>query len=158
MKVLIKGLIATFLVIWVFLLAFGLAMRADAEDYGVLNLSELSIDYKNFKALNPASYEVMTYPEPPKESIFINLKMDLLHYLYLDPTIESWTTDAQYRGIGLEARLGLRLTEYVDIGIYHHSLHELDRNQQLNIPHFLEQDSLEIKLYLYKTKSREALF
>jgi hypothetical protein len=129
-----------------------------AADLHVLDLSELSIDYKNFQMVNPNAHSVMTYPDPPKESVNLNLKTNLLIVGYWDSTVESWTTDSQYRAVGLETRIGVRLTDYVDLGLYHHSQHVLDRAEQLPMGHFPVEDAVEIKIYLYKAKDRPSIF
>lgn len=129
-----------------------------ASDLHIIDLSELSIDYKNFKMVNPNGHDIMTYPDPPKESLNLNLKTDILSFGYWDSTVESWTTDAQFRGIGLETRIGVRLSDHLDLGLYHHSEHELDRNQQLHMGHFPEEDAVELKVYLYREKDRNSIF
>ncbi len=132
--------------------------RGYTDDYHIVDLKELSLDYKNFAMINPNGVDAMTWPDPPKESVNVLIKTDIATYFGWDSTIESWTTDSQYRGIGLETRFYARITEHLDLGIYHHSQHELDRPNQLNTTHFLEEDAVELKIYLYRDHKRETIF
>jgi hypothetical protein len=83
-----------------------------------------------------------------------------LKFGYLDTNVEGWTTDAQYRGVGLEARIGVRPTDSIELGLYHHSQHQLDREQQLPMGHFPELDALELKIYFYRAQpsGRKGIF
>lgn len=137
---------------------FLLTEEGHTDDWHIVDLSELSIDYKNFAMVNPNGHDVMTYPDPPKESVNLNIKTNILTYGYWDSTVESWTTDSQYRAIGLETRLGVHVSTHLDLGIYHHSQHELDRGTQLNLGHFPEEDAVELKIYLYREATRQTLF
>lgn len=132
-------------------LALGKACSAD-----LLRVDELSIDYKNYAILNDKARNLLIYPEHPKEGINLNLNLSLVEVCYWNSTIESLTTSAKYQGIGLETRLGVRLSEGFDFGVWHHSQHTLDRSP--NIDKFPSEDALELKLYLIGGKNRNTLF
>ncbi len=124
----------------------------------LIKLDSLYLDYKNFKLLNDKNRNLLTYPEPAKEGINLGLTTDVLSYGFWDSEVQSITTDAQYRSVALDTRLGLRLTREIEVGYAHKSQHLLDR-PSYNMPKFPVEDSLEIKLYIYKTgNGREALF
>lgn len=143
--------ISTCMLLFAFLLASLITcVSARADDYHLVNLNEVSLDYRNYGMVNPNGHEPMTYPDPPKEAINLEMKIDIFDWFYLDPTVESMTTDAQFRDIGLLLRLGVRITDYLEVGLIHHSQHQLDRRQQLGMDHFPESDALEVKLYLFR--------
>jgi len=133
---------------------------ADAKDLGVLSLQQVDIDYRNYKMVNPNGHEPVTYPDPPKEALNLDLKIDVFHAGYIDPTIESMTTDAQFRDVGLLIRAGVRITDNLELGLIHHSQHELDRDQQLPMGHFPESDAVQVKIYLFRANAsgRGSLF
>lgn len=133
---------------------------ADAMDLGVLSLQQVDIDYRNYSMVNPNGHEPMTYPDPPKEALNLDIKIDVLGFGYLDPTVESMTTDAQFRDVGLLIGAGVRITDNLEIGILHHSQHQLDREQQLQMGHFPESDCVQVKIYLFRAtpSGRGSLF
>lgn len=127
--------------------------ESDAMDLGILSLQQIAIDYRNYSMVNPNGHEPMTYPDPPKESLNLDIKIDVLGGIgYIDPTVESMTTDAQFRDVGLLIGAGVRITDNLEIGILHHSQHQLDREQQLGMGHFPESDSVQVKLYIYRAQ------
>lgn len=131
---------------------------ARADDYHVIELNELSLDYRNFKMINANSHNMLIWPSPPKEAVNVNIKLDLFKYAYWNSIIESLTNDSKYASIGLDTRLGVRVTEYLEVGIYHHSQHVLDRSYDYMNGHFPEEDAVQIKLYLFKKDKNESLF
>lgn len=134
-------------------------LRSDSQaDYHIVDLKELSIDYKNYQMVNPNSHNMLIWPNVPKEGINVGIKLDVLNYLYWDSVIESLTDSAQYASIGLDTRLGVRLSDHLDVGVYHHSQHVLDSSYVYMNGHFPEEDAVEVKIYLYKQNNRESLF
>lgn len=126
-------------------------------DYHIIDLKELSIDYKNYAMVNKNARNSLIYPEPPKEAINVNINMDFATYFYWNNVIESLTTDGQYRSIGLQTQIGVRLSEHLELGYYHHSQHLIDR-QHSYMDKYPVEDAVQIKLYLYKSNNRESIF
>lgn len=123
--------------------------KGHADDYHVIDLNELNLDYKNFKMINDKARDPLVYPEPPKEGVDVNLDLGLVNnYGYWNSSVQSLTVDSQYRSIGLVMHLGVHLTEYLDVGYFHHSAHVLDE-QQPYMP-FLTEDAVEVKIFLYR--------
>ncbi len=131
-------------------LALGLVMLTTASA-DILELDSLYIDYKNFAIINDKNRNMLTYPEPAKEGINLGVDTTLLGFVYFNSVVESLTTDAQYRSVGLDTRLGIRLSPFMEFGYYHHSQHVLDRPHSY-VPKFLVEDALELKIYLYKAR------
>lgn len=129
--------------------------EAYGYDFNVLDLNEVTIDYNRFK---DGGRDYFVYPDPPKEKIDLNFNLAAINgYLYWNNGIEAYTTSDQYRSVGLELSIGVHVTESLDIGFYHHSAHTLDEPNTL-IPSYLEEDALNIKVYLYKGKNKNSIF
>lgn len=141
------------------ILASLLALRSEAADtFTNFHLDEVSLDYKNFAWINDHARNSLIYPEHPKESINLNIDTTFLSYFLWNSTIESLTTDGQYRGIGLETRIGVRLSEAFDVSYYHHSQHLIDRQHSF-MDRYPVEDAIEIKFYLLrKDTNKESLF
>ncbi len=131
-----------------FLLAALTPLKALAQDFS--ELQEVSVDYRNFHVLGDNQRDLLVYPEPPKEKLFLNLNMDLLWgHMYANSQIQATTVDSQYRGIGLEQRLGFYLGKSAEVGYIHHSQHVMDRAMG-SIPVFPVTDAVQVMLYLYR--------
>jgi hypothetical protein len=135
-----------------------LASDAKAGDLGIFDLQEVSLDYHNHAALNPNQRDPLLFPESPKEKMALNVKTDMLWFLGLDTQLHASTTDSQYRAVGLQVDLYARITQYLEVGYEHHSQHLLDRDSA-SLPRFPSEDSLAVKLYLFRAKvGRNSLF
>lgn len=130
---------------------------AYAGNFKLLELDELVINYQNMSTLNPKARSMLIYPEYPDKSMNVIIKFDALKYLYWNSTIESLTTSAQYRSIGLQARAGIRIAPFLEVGLYHHSQHLMDR-QHAYMPKFPVEDAIEINLYLYRRDKKSNIF
>ncbi len=115
-----------------------------------LELQEVSIDYKNFRMINPGGRNPLTYPEAPKEGLDFKVNTNLFWgWAFVEATVESLTTVEQFREVGLSRRLGVHLGKYADLSLYHLSEHALDRGFQ--IPGgFPEEDAVELKVWIYR--------
>lgn len=116
----------------------------------VFQLNELSLDYKNFAMLNDKARNPYIYPEHPKEGINVDMNLGFLWNVgYLNSSIQSLTTESQYRSIGLELHYGVHVGRYLDFGGYHHSEHVLDEVQPV-YSSYPSEDAVEIRLFLYR--------
>ncbi len=125
-------------------------------DWHIIDLNELSLDYKNYALVNDKARNLLIYPEHPKEGVDVTLNMDILSKGYLDSQIESLTTSAQYRSIGLQLRAGVRISEHLEFGYWHHSQHVLDRDVGY-YDKFPSEDAVEIKLFIYRADKRDSI-
>lgn len=140
-----------------------------ADDYDVIGLKEVYIDYTRFF---PHGYDSMINNNglPNKgigNELDLNMNLNLAHYLYWDNKIHSRTdvdTDnngnnlggGQFRVVGLEMRLGVNVTENLQLGYYHHSQHWLDLHNANE--HFPIEDGIQLRLFLFKSKGENSLF
>lgn len=121
-----------------------------------LELKEVSIDYKNFKMVNDKARNPLIYPDHPKEGINLNMNTDIASYLYWNNTIESLTNEGQYASVGLMTTLGIRISQDVEFGYYHHSQHLLDRHHSY-MDKFPSEDAINLKIYLFKDRRHESI-
>lgn len=128
-----------------------------AYDYHLIDLNELSIQYDNYAALNDKARNALIYPDHPKEGINVNVNTTVARFGYVDSIIETLTNSGQYASIGLNIRLGLRVTDNLEFGIHHHSQHLLDRAHSY-MDKFPSEDSVQLKLYLYREKNNGGMF
>lgn len=142
----------TYLILFLFLSFVILLFSTQSKAFDLVELDSLAIDYKNYKMLSATQRDLLIYPESPYEGLNVEINSSLLFDLmYFNSVIEGLTTSSQYRGIGLQERLGFRVFDLFEIGWYHHSQHVLDREIQ-SIPTFPAEDAIELKLYLYRRK------
>ena len=136
----------------ILLLAALLPLSGRAE---ALKLEELSLQYRR---LLPGNRVLLIAPEAGKEHLSLGLKTDAFKVLFADFNVAAYTSQSQYRSIGLQMDLGLRLTPSLEVGYYHQSQHVLDRLNAL-IDGFPVEDAIAVKLFLYRAgQSRPALF
>lgn len=97
-------------------------------------------------------------------NISLNLNTTVLQYIYWDSVVHGTTdsylstnSEGQFRSIGLQMRLGLQLTDNVQIGYVHHSQHVLDTNNALGP--FPREDGVQLNIRVFSSKtSREGIF
>lgn len=129
-----------------------------SQGYSLFTIDELSLDYKNYSLVNPTNRFMLTYPDSAKEGLNLTLNTDILQGGYIDTVVEGITTSSQYRGVGLQLRLGIRPFSWLEIGFAHHSQHVLDENYTA-MPSFPEDDSFEVKLILWQARpSRQSIW
>lgn len=144
-------LTALCLTIWAHGALVGLS---EAQAWELLELSELSVDYHRYRR---GGRDMLLYPEIPKERINTNIHTTVLEFLHWDSTILAQTTDAQYRSIGLETRISLSVSKYIDVFMEHQSLHLIDRDHSY-MERFPVTDTVGVKIYLFRNnKQRETL-
>jgi hypothetical protein len=138
-------------------------VRAEVEQgFRLIQLDELSVTARSY--MDYSRYHIITdngLPNKVLEKEFqISIKTTLFEYMYWDNLILSHTDRdrisgyGQFRTVGYQSRLGLRLSRYVDLGIHHFSQHVLDYTGNQAFP---MMDALEIKIYLYRRTAQEAL-
>ncbi|CAM6005209.1 unnamed protein product [Sphagnum balticum] len=131
--------------------------QADAGD--VFQLDEFAIDYKNYDWIRSGQTPLLIYPMPVKEALNLDFNINVFQYGYLDGIVESLTDQTQFAAVGLQLSLGVRLTDWLQVGYYHHSQHILDGTIVNNGGAYPEEDAVELKLTIYHARAgREALF
>jgi hypothetical protein len=141
-----------------FYVALG-ASHCHADDYNVVDLKELNFSYRQF--LPGGSDPLITDNGLPNrtlgQGIDLNVNLKLAEYFYWDNKIvtmtdqDSVTGSSQFRMVGWNFRLGLNVTENVQIGYWHFSEHVLDYTAVFPYP---RQDAVEIKVIIYRSGSK----
>lgn len=151
----IKNIILTILYsITAIALLFGFCVAASKADE-IIELDSISIEYQMFKhkGIDP----MITYDGLNRKidtGLNLNLNTTVLSYFYWNSSIISMKDYdpvydyGQFRTIGLQMRLGIRLTDWIDIGYYHLSRHLMDTPQPTG-QSFQQMDAIEFKLKLY---------
>jgi hypothetical protein len=149
--------IIEFICVYVMLIcAFLLWFTGETRASDVFTLRELSIEYRSYSLYSDQQRNMLIYPEPPKDGLDVSLNTAVLGYFGWDSTVHSVTSDAQFRGVGLDMRLYLNLTQEISFGHWHHSQHVLDRASPYM--RFPAEDAFFVKIYLFRPKFQEALF
>jgi hypothetical protein len=144
-----------YLLLLLSLLALTPVVNADE----IITLDKLNIEYLRYSPEGVDPF--LTYDGLPNKALGygLNLKMEttILSYLYWNSTVLSETDEdlatgwGQYRTIGLEMQVGIRLTQWLDVGYYHLSRHLMDTPQP-NGQAFQRMDALQFTLKLYDNK------
>lgn len=111
-----------------------------------IQLKEAYVTYDRF--LHPGR-SALIYPEGMKEGLALDLNNRVLVFGYLEARVHALTTSSQYRSVGLVLRMGVEPVKWLQVGVRHHSQHLLER-QHAFMNRFPVEDSLEVRLYLYR--------
>jgi hypothetical protein len=140
--------------VWALIALLALMTESRARDFSLFETREVVLTYKRYV---DEGRDPLIYPEDHKESLNLGLKIDVLKYGFWDSQILTQTTDAQYRSIGLDTNLGVRLTPWLDVSFHHMSQHLMDRPHSFMHKYPVE-DSVNVNIYLYRnTPSRPAI-
>lgn len=135
-------------------LAFLLLTKATrADDF--IEVDKLSVNYRLFRreGIEP----MITYDGLNRQldkGLNLNLDTTIMGYVYWNSSVLTMTDYdpvakyGQFRTIGLQMQLGLRITEWLDVGYFHLSRHLMD-TPQVNGQSFQQTDALELTLKLY---------
>ncbi len=132
------------------------AQCVDAREFKLIELRETTIAYRSF--LPGGSDASITdnglSNKTLGEEVNLHVNVDFARYFYLNNRVHG-TTDkdattgegGQFRMIGWNYSLGVRLSSYLNVEYEHHSQHALDHT----LPrHFPLEDSIGFKLFIYK--------
>lgn len=136
----------------------------------VLELNEASVGYINYfpGGVDPLITENSNLPNRTIGSnLELNINSNILKYLYWNNKVHAGTdkvlntngsvSSGQFRTVGLEFHLGVIISDNLQFGYYHHSIHTLDTTYGGGT--FPRLDGIELKLFLYKAnKSPEGIF
>ena len=107
----------------------------------IVSVTSLTIDYKSYLG---SSYQPLV--ANPHNGLDLALMTNITPYVYWGSSVFSMTDNSQYRSVGLNLLLGLRIIPLLDVYFEHQSEHELDANNPL--PRFPEYDTIGVKLKL----------
>lgn len=137
-----------------------------ASDFRILQLDEVRVDYMSFfsKGRDPM---ITNNGLPDRELgklLDMQISTTVLKYGYWRSLVHSYTDavmnsegGSQFRSVGLNMELGIRLFSQLDIFYWHYSQHLLDTTSD-KIGGFPVQDAVGIHLYLYSSDRKKSLF
>lgn len=151
----IKTLFITLLSsILLFLLSTIIAKNCNASELDGFKLDELSINYKRFIG---ETRHPLFLNSKQKEEVDLNFNTTILNYMFWDNTIHSMTDDSQYKIVGWNLKIGVRLFDNLDFQAEHFSKHLLD--ETYSVMRFPVENSIGFKWTLYKdNKKKESIF
>ncbi len=151
--------IAALICFLVGLLCILIANKADAKEWKLLELREVTIGYEQYLpgGHDPLLSENGLDNKAPGSQVEFEVNTDVAKYLYFNNRVHAGTDKdrdgdgrGQYRSVGWQFAFGVHVSEYLDVEYAHHSQHDLDHELPF---HFPTVDSIGIKLFLYKTKT-----
>jgi len=132
--------------------------QAVASDWSAVQLHDAYVQYTRY--FDGGRYPLITNAGNPEgrlgHELNLSLNLDIFKYGLWDSTVHSMTDQSQFRLVGLESRLGARITPNVEINYYHYSQHSLDYSFPWGFP---VQDGVQLRLYFQKSAdARRSLF
>lgn len=117
-----------------------LAATAKAD---VWQLEELSLDYAKYKS---DTRDAMLYPIVPTDRLDLRVNTTILQYGFFDSLVHSETAQTQFREVGWQYRVGVRVGRLELYG-EHYSQHFLDMQGPTGYP---VQNLLGVKFNIFK--------
>lgn len=134
------------------------SLTSSADDF--IDLNEVSLNYGVYNGAR--TYPISLLPgHELTNTLDVNINMAILKYGYFTNRIHSAMDSAdggpsQFRVVGWEYRLGVHVSPYLDIGMYHYSEHILDTEYPLPSG-YPQATAVELKIYLYKKNKADSL-
>lgn len=127
-------------------------------DWHLIEVQEVNVEYKQF--LDGSRDAIVSQDGLGNlidKEVNLNINFDISEYFYWNNMIHSivdsnGVSGGQFRLIGWNFRVGLRLTNYFDIEWEHFSQHLLDVISPFPNP---TQNSINIRIYLYRKNPNE---
>ena len=146
------------------LLFFLSSAMAHCDEVTGLDLQEVSLEYKSFSSggRDPLITQNGLEDRALDKEVDLNVNIDILKYLYWNNTVHSMTdrfTDGgagQFRLVGWDYKLGVRIFDSLHVQYEHFSQHLLDTTYKHG--DFPVQDSLGFILYIYGRPDRKGVF
>lgn len=155
-----KLLISIFLILALFLsvlLCLSEDGNCNENNYYLIEMNEVFLSYRQY--LPGSSDPLINDNSLPNrlmdKGIDLSVNLNLFRYLYWENTVVSLTDkgangeNGQFRLVGWNYRLGVNLTDYLQVGYYHFSKHLLDTTVPFSSG-FPVQDAVEVKINLFR--------
>jgi hypothetical protein len=115
----------------------------------MIEARELSLTYRKF---HDSSRHPLLYRTKPDSGIDLDVNMDIARYFFWDNKIHALMDQHQYRLVGWNFKVGLRVFQSLEVQYEHHSQHLLE-DRYPYAPYPLE-DSIGFKLILFRKDVR----
>lgn len=146
-----------------FILAAGITAlflinNAQSDNWGLVELKEVTFDFKNY--FDGGRDPLLTQNGLQRKGMGKYFGLDFNNTLfwglmYWDNTIHGQTdkdldsSGGQFRTVGWKWRTGFNVTDFLQVGYFHHSQHVIDTEYK---PGFPVQDAVELKINIFKAK------
>lgn len=114
-------------------------------------ITEASLQYQSFARPNFAPY----FDRHMQDRLTLRLNTDLFSGLFFDNRVHGTTDDTQYKWVGWNFQVGVRLMPEFSVQYEHHSQHMLDAGMGA---HFPVEDSVGFTWSIVPAKRRGTLF
>ena len=148
-----------------YLMLVGLLFTQPAFAWKLIELQEASVDYKYFtpKGRDPLITGNGLKNKELGNELNLNVNTDFLKYFYFNNLVHSMTdrdatthTGGQFRVVGLNMVVGVRVAPFLYLYYDHFSKHVLDHHNVNDS--FPVKDSFAFKLFLYGKDKKESIF
>jgi hypothetical protein len=139
------------------LLAAMLHMNAAKADNFPFQLQDVYLDYQHETTVgfDPVLQTLNDPNVTLNNHLDLHLDLDVFKYFYWNNKINTTSDQSNFRVIGWEYALGVRLFPFLEAGYFHHSQHILDMP---DVQHFPLENAIQIKLIFYDKNPKESLF
>lgn len=132
--------------------------------FHILELDELMVNYKDFfpNGHSPLVTENGIPNRQLGKELSLQMNTSLLKYMYWNNMVHGTTDEVpgtssgQFRAIGYQFELGVRLFNWFETEYHHHSQHELDNVWPYG--HWPVEDAISIKIYLWRKEQKNSIF
>lgn len=118
-----------------------------------IELNEIKVSYVNF--FSGGRDPLISYNQNPNKLLDLDVNTNFATYFFWNNKIHSMSDNSQFRVIGLNTLLGLRIFDFMDLYYYHYSQHLLDTATYQYGGGFPLLDGIGINLYLFQKKNKK---
>lgn len=119
-------------------------------------LDKVNIDYKSYFKNGFSPY--MIKGSVLNKELDLNVDFSLLEIAYFNQTVWSLVDQSQFRWVGYNPRLGIRLAPIVSVEFSHFSQHILDKAEPYYDVKFPVEDSVNIRINLFDRNPQSSLY
>lgn len=123
------------------------------KDNSWLHLDDLSATYEHYVGPNFNAY----FDGTMKDALSLNVDSTVCRYFFWNSLIHSTTDSYQFRTVGLEMTVGVRLSPAIDVFARHHSQHTLDSGDDWG-RHYPMENGVGITVHFLSSSPRDTVF
>ena len=160
MEKLIRSFYLSMVVLCILLFFSTCINKCLAGSYPILELDELKVQYIDY--FKGGRDPLISLPNRQLgKQLNLSFNSTLFDYFYWNSLIHSSTDEipdtssGQFRVVGLEMQLGVRITNYFNLYLHHHSQHSLDTTLPFGFP---VQDGVGLEIIIFSNKRKEGIF
>lgn len=126
--------------------------------WSTLELQDTYLNYKNYLPNGYTPY--LPQGSTLNKGLDYHIDTDVFKYFYWNNTVWSLMDQNQFRSIGWNYEVGARVLPFVDLEYEHFSRHTLDEPSPTKAvgEKYPVEDSINIKLYLYRRNGKDSIF